>query len=110
MRVQTEALLNRKYKHRRGALPWTARVDLESPTTQKDGWQRLAQAATATEEMKPTGQLANPSEWLSNPLRVRRGPGAANAKGSPRESERTERCRKILLQLRALEPERDKTG
>ncbi len=106
MRVQTEALLNRKYKHRRGAHPWTARVDLESPTTQKDGWQRLAQAATATEEMKPTGQLANPSEWLSNPLR----PGAANAKESPRESERTERCRKILWQLRALEPERDKTG
>ncbi len=70
-----------------------------------DGWM----AAAGTEEIKPTGQLANPSEWLSNPLRVRRGPGAANAKGSPRESERTERCRKLLMQLRALEPERDKT-
>ncbi len=98
MWVQTEALLNRKLYFRVYfcILPRTARVDLESPTTQKDGWQRLAQAATATEEMKPTGQLANLSERLSNPLRVRRGPGAANAKGSPRESERTERCRKIL--------------
>ncbi len=86
MRVQTEALLNRKYKHRRGALPWTACVDLESPSTQMGGWQRLAQAATATEEMKPAGQLANPS----NALGVRRGPGEANAKESPQESERTE--------------------
>ncbi len=39
-----------------------------------------------------------------------RGDEEAKAKESPRESERTERCREILWQLRALEPERDKTG
>ncbi len=71
-------------------------MDVESPIPQKGGWQRLEQAATAAEEMKPTGQLANPSERLSNPLT---SPQRPRNGGCRREPTGISRFFKVLVYL-----------